>query len=147
MPREKRDRIERLDELWDLLDQSNISAKNIGRLGTLLSHPDPEVQELAALVLDLAHVHPHKRRRWRHVAARHRDLFHRAVTLLGREFFEDVLLDYGDTGGPLWRALEESRQAPPWTTRLCNCGSGRPFRDCCMARDNAYADDAASAAD
>jgi len=109
MPREKRDRIERLDELRGFLDQRNISAKNIGRLKAFVGHADPEVQELATVVLDVALVHPYKRRRWRHLAARHRDLFHRAVAVLGPEFFYEVLLDYGDTAGPLWDALEGCR--------------------------------------
>ena len=99
MPGAKRDHIEHLDELWDFLDQSNISAKNIERLRVLASDPYPEVQRLAVLVLDIALVHPHKRRRWRHLAERYRDLFHRAVVVLGPEFFYEVLLDYGDTGG------------------------------------------------
>ena len=60
MPREKRDRIEHLADLWDFLDQSNISAKNIERLKALAAHSDPEVQTLARLVLDIALVHPHK---------------------------------------------------------------------------------------
>ena len=47
MPREKRHCIQRLDELWDFLDQSNISAKNIQRLRTLVAHPDAEVQGMA----------------------------------------------------------------------------------------------------
>ena len=109
MPGAKRDHIEHLDELWDFLDQSNISAKNIERLRVLASDPYPEVQRLAVLVLDIALVHPHKRRRWRHLAARHRDLFHRAVVVHGPEFFYEVLLDYGDTGGPLWDVLEGCR--------------------------------------
>ena len=110
MPREKRDGIERLDELWGFLDQRNISAKNVARLKTLVAHPNPEVQRLATLVLDVALVHPFKCRRWRHLAARHRDLFHRAVAALGPEFFDEVLLDYGDTGGPLWDALDDFQQ-------------------------------------
>jgi hypothetical protein len=146
MPREKRDRIEHLDDLWDLLDQSNISAKNIQHLKVLASDSDPEVETLARLVLDIARVHPHKRRRWRHLAAGQRDLFHRAVTVLGPDFFTEVLLDYGDTGGPLWDALEEHREAPPWTARLCDCGSGLAFRDCCMERENSLADEADSSA-
>ena len=145
MPREKRDRIERLDELWDFLDQSNISAKNIARLKTLVTHPDVEVQKLATLVLDVALVHPFKRRRWRPLAARHRDLFDQAVAVLGPAFFYEVLLDYGDTGGPLWDALEEFREAPPWTATPCPCGSGLAFRGCCMERENAWADEATSA--
>ena len=136
MPRAKRDRIERLDEVWDFLRQSHISAKNIKRLTTLVAHPDSEVQRLATLVLDVARVHPYKRRRWRHLAARHRDLFHCAVAVLGPDFFCEVLMDYGDTGGPLWDALEKFQEAPPWTARPCDCGSGLPFRDCCMAREN-----------
>jgi hypothetical protein len=144
MPRKQRDRIERLDELWDFLDQGNISTKNIGRLKTLVSHPEVEVQRLAALVLDVALVHPRKRRRWTHLAASHRELFHRAAAALGPEFFCEVLLDNGDTGGPLWDALEEVREAPPWTAKPCDCVSGLAFRDCCMAREDACADAAAS---
>ncbi len=66
---------------------------------------------------------------------------------LGLEFFDEVLLDYGDTGGPLWDALAEFQEAPPWTTRPCGCGSGLPFRDCCMERENTLADEGASALD
>ena len=141
MPREKRDRIERLEELWNLLDQSHISDKNVGRLKTLIAHPDSEVQRLAMLILDVALVHPYKRRRWRHLASRHKDLFHRAVERLGPDFFYEVLTDYGDTGGPLWDALEEFQTAPPWTASPCACGSGLSFRDCCMERENTWADE------
>ena len=141
MPREKRDRIERLEELWHLLDQSHISDKNVGRLKTLIAHPDPEVQRLATLILDVALVHPYKRRRWRHLVARHKDLFHRAVELLGPDFFYEVLTDYGDTGGPLRDALAEFQTAPPWTASPCACGSGLNVRDCCMERENTWADE------
>ena len=145
MPREQRDRIERLDELWNFLDQSHISEKNVGRLKTLIAHPDAEVQKLAALIMDVARVHPYKRRRWRHVATRHKDLFHRALALLGPDFFCEVLMDYGDTGGPLWDALEQFEQSPPWTSGPCPCDSGLTFRDCCMERENSWADEAAAA--
>ena len=143
MPREKRDRIEVLDELWDFLDQSSISTKNIGRLQNLVAHPDLEVQRLATMVLDVALVHPYKRRRWRHLAARHTELFHRAVALLGLEFFSEVLLDYGDTAGPLWDALGQFGKTSPWTANPCKCDSGLAFRDCCMEREDAWADEAA----
>jgi hypothetical protein len=142
MPREKRDRIEQLDEVRGFLDQSHISARNIQRLKTLVAHADSEVQRLATLVLDVARLHPYKRRRWRHLAARHRDLFHRAVEVLGVDYFYEVLLDYGDTGGPLWDALEQSQEVPPWTACPCDCGSGLAFRDCCMERENDWADEA-----
>ena len=136
---QKRDRIEHLDELWGFLDQSHISAKNVGRLKTLSSNADAEVQGWRRS-LDVALVHPFKRRRWRHLAARHRDLFHRAVAALGPEFFYEVLMDYGDTGGPLRDALEQFQEAPPWTARPCACGSGLAFRDCCMERENTWAE-------
>lgn len=145
MPREKHDRIERLEELWNLLDQSRISEKNIGRLKTLIAHPDSEVQRLAKLILDVALVHPYRRRRWRHLTTRHGDLFHRAVELLGPDFFYEVLMGYGDTGGPLWDALEEFQIAPPWTASPCACGSGLNFRDCCMEREDTWADEDAGA--
>ena len=126
MPREKRDRIERLDEVWGFLDQRNISVKNIKRLKTLISHPDAEVQSLAKLVLDVALVRPFKRRRWQHLAARHRDLFHRAVAVLGIDFFYEVLMDYGDTGGPLWDALEESGKHHPGQPPHVNAAAVSP---------------------
>ncbi|MCX6930264.1 MAG: hypothetical protein NT154_44700 [Verrucomicrobia bacterium] len=147
MPREKRDRIERLDELWNFLDQSRISEKNVGRLKNLIAQPDSEVQNLATFILDVARVHPYKRRRWRRLAVRHRDIVHRAVALLGPDFFGEVLMDYGDTGGPLWNVLEEFQQAPPWTASPCACGSGLSFRDCCMERENSWADEAAGASE
>ena len=146
MPREKCDCIERLDEVRGFLDQSNISANNLGRLKVLVGHPDPEVKRLATLILEVALVHPYKRRRWRHLAAHQRDLFHRAISVLGPDFFSEVLLDYGDRGGPLWDALEQFQEAPPWTAAPCACGSGLPFRDCCMEREDSWADEAGSAA-
>jgi hypothetical protein len=38
LPREQRDRIERMDELYGFLEQSNISPKNIARLEILAQH-------------------------------------------------------------------------------------------------------------
>ena len=70
------------------------------------SHADPEVQRLSQLLREIAQVHPYKRRRWRNLARDHPELFRRAIGVLGIEFFEEVLLDYGDTRGPLWRTVE-----------------------------------------
>jgi hypothetical protein len=147
MPREKRDRMERLDEIVGFLHQSNISARNLARLGQLCSHARPEIVELAALVLEIGRVLPAKRNRWLKLARRHSALFGRAVGLLGLEFFEDLLAGYGDFDSPLWDILEEHRIAPPWTARPCDCGSGRAFRDCCLERDNAQADELVSSED
>jgi hypothetical protein len=143
LPARERILIEEMQELWGFLDQKNISARNIGRLKTLVADPDPEVQGLATLILDVALVHPRKRRRWRNLAARHKALFLRAVEMLGPDFFYDVLTDYGDTRGPLWNLVMQSRNSLPPEASCCACGSGLPFRDCCLERENRYADEAA----
>jgi len=64
LPREQRDRIERLDELHGFLHQSVISAKNVARLKALTGHGDHEVAKLAALIREIARVLHGKRNRW-----------------------------------------------------------------------------------
>jgi hypothetical protein len=140
MPREQRDGIERLHELHGFLHQSVISARNVARLETLTRHGDPEVAELAALILEIARVLPGKRQRWLKLSQRHRPLFDRTVAVLGVEFFEDLLAGYGDLESPLWDILQQRRSAPLWTARACDCGSGRSFRDCCLEREDDLAD-------
>jgi hypothetical protein len=140
MPRKERDRMERMDELHRFLDQSNISARNMARLTALTSHADHQVAEHAALILEIARLLPGKRGRWPKLACRHPALFERAVRVFGLEFFEDLLAGYGDSESPLWEVLERYRIAPPWTTRSCDCGSGRAFRDCCLERENELRD-------
>ena len=68
MPREERDRIDRLNELDNFLNQSHISPKNIARLEVLTQHCSGEVRELAKLLLEVARLTPHKRRRWKILA-------------------------------------------------------------------------------
>lgn len=113
MPREKRDRIERLDELHRFLHQSVISPKNISRLELLATHEDPEVRQYAALILDIAHVLPGKRNRWLKLAQGYPPLFDRAVGLFGVEFFEDLLAGYGAFESPLWDILQENQESRP----------------------------------
>jgi hypothetical protein len=143
IPRAERDRMERLDELHGFLDQSHFSGKNFARLKTLSAHADREVAEHAALILEIARVLPGKRNRWLKLARRHRPLFQRALEFFGREFFEDLLAGYGDFESPLWNILRRDRIAPPWTARDCDCGSSRPFKDCCLDRENELADECA----
>ena len=109
LPREKRDRPERLDELHGFLHQSVISARNVARLKTLSGHEDQAVAEHAALILEIARVLPRKQNRWLKLARRHRPLFERAVELFGVEFFEDLLAGYGDFDSPLLHILEQYR--------------------------------------
>lgn len=91
MPPEKRDSIERLDEMDRFLQQSVISKKNVARLKSLSVHKDPKVAERAAVILEIARVLPGKRSRWIKLARRHRSLFDRAVEHFGVDFFEDLL--------------------------------------------------------
>lgn len=123
MPREKRDRIERFDELHGFLHQSMISAENVARLDTLTGHEDHPVAELAAQILEIARVLPGKRNRWLRLVRYDRPLFNRAVELFGVEFFEDLLAGYGDFESPLWHILDQCRVTPRRTARACDCGS------------------------
>jgi hypothetical protein len=68
LPREERDRIDRLNELDNFLNQSHISPKNIARLEVLTQHGSGEVRELAKLLLEVARLTPYKRRRWKILA-------------------------------------------------------------------------------
>ena len=90
-PRSEREQIEHMDELFGFLEQSNISAKNIARLEILSHNKDNEVKRLAALVLDIARVKPHKRRRWKFLAQNHPVLFARLKELYGGDIPYDVL--------------------------------------------------------
>lgn len=111
-----------------------------GSTKTLTGHSDREVAELATLLMEISRVAPGKRSRWLKLAQRHRPLFDRTVAFFGVEFFEDLVAGYGDFESPLWRILEQSRINPAWSARDCDCGSGRPFRDCCLERENDLAD-------
>ena len=88
LPRDQRDHIERLDELYGFLEQSNISPKNIARLEILAQHASSEVKDLALFVLEVARVKPHKRRRWKFLAQNHPALFLRLKALYGDDIPE-----------------------------------------------------------
>jgi hypothetical protein len=72
-----------MDELYGFLDQSNISPKNIARLEILAQHASSEVKDLSLLILEVARVKPHKRRRWIFLAQNHSELFLRLKALYG----------------------------------------------------------------
>jgi len=74
MPKDEREAIEQGDEIFGYLRQSNISEKNIKRLRVLSASPNPYIAELAGIVLAVAEVKPHKRRRLRILARDRRDL-------------------------------------------------------------------------
>jgi hypothetical protein len=83
LPREQLDRVERMDELYGFLDQSNISKKNIARLEILTQHANGAVKDLALLILEVVRVKPHKWRRWKFLGKNHPALFERLKDLYG----------------------------------------------------------------
>jgi len=77
MPREKRQAIEQEEEIFGYLRQSHISQKNVKRLQVLTRSENGRVVELAEIVLEVAAVNPHKRRRLKILAKERRDLLRR----------------------------------------------------------------------
>jgi len=63
LPKGERQVVFDAEEIAGFLGQSNISQKNIQRLGELAESPDPETAARAELVLDVALVAPRRRRR------------------------------------------------------------------------------------
>jgi hypothetical protein len=117
LPRDERDRIERMDELYGFLDQSNISPKNIARLEILTQHASSEVKDLALLILEVGRVKPRKRRRWEFLAQNHSELFLRLKALYGGDIpdadLSPLLMQHLESGKS---ALFYSgqREAAPW---------------------------------
>ena len=74
MPKEKRENIEQEDEIFGFLKQSHISEKNVARLRILAASGNHRIGELATIVLEVAQVKPHKKRRLKVLAKERRDL-------------------------------------------------------------------------
>jgi hypothetical protein len=79
-----------MDELYGFLEQSNISRKNIVRLESLAQHVNNDVRHLAMLILEVARVKPHKRRRWKFLAHNHFGLYLRLKELWGDDAPDEV---------------------------------------------------------
>lgn len=76
---DKRRYVEALEKIAVFLMQSNISKKNISYLQTLGSSQDPAISELASIVLEIAKVHPYKRKRLRFLAKEKKDLLQKLI--------------------------------------------------------------------
>lgn len=61
-------------EIFGFMEQSNISRKNIARLNQLIQSENPRISELASIVLEVAKVKRHKKRRLQALAKDHIDL-------------------------------------------------------------------------
>lgn len=77
MPKEERDALEQADEIFGFMNQSHISEKNVARLKILIESPTPHIAEMADIVLQIAQIKPHKRRRMHVLAQKRPDLLQR----------------------------------------------------------------------
>jgi len=66
--------IDQEQEIFRYLKQSNISAKNLSRLEQLAKSQNQRIAELAAIVLEVGRIKPHKRRRLKFLGRGHREL-------------------------------------------------------------------------
>jgi len=80
-PRQERECIRALKDINSYLDQKNISDNNIARLKYLCEFPDPDIRQRAEVVLELARVKPHKRKRRAYIRKHHPDLYAKLVHL------------------------------------------------------------------
>lgn len=74
MAKQEREAVEHEDEVFGYLRQSHISDKNVSRLRELAKSPNARIAELAEIVLGVAEVKPHKKRRLKVLARDRRDL-------------------------------------------------------------------------
>jgi len=74
IPKADRDSIDWREEIYGFLCQSNISKKNMVRLRALIEMADCETGRLAQIVLDVARVKPHRKRRLKFLARERPDL-------------------------------------------------------------------------
>ena len=73
-PKSERQAIEDKGDMFGFLEQSHISEKNVARLEQMAKSDNPQVASLAAIVLDVARIKPHKTRRLKFLAQKHPEL-------------------------------------------------------------------------
>ena len=74
-PKAEIDESDQTEEIFNYLKQSNISKKNIARLEKLVCSQNQKISELANIVLEVARIKPHKRRRLKFLAKENKELF------------------------------------------------------------------------
>jgi len=77
MSRDERDAIEHADEIFGFMNQSRISEKNLARLKMLVTSPSPHIADMADIMLQIAQIAPHKKRRMQVLARKYPDLLQR----------------------------------------------------------------------
>lgn len=95
-----------MHDMTGFLEQKRISGKNMARLRQLHNSDDEDVRRIAELVLEVARVTPHKKKRRRYLYENRPDLF----ALLVEECF---FLPWGE--GPEMGQLAEERWRAEWT--------------------------------
>ena len=73
-PKEEIEKIDHLEEIFNFMDQSNISKKNKIRLKELVNSENNKISELAKLVLEVAIIKPTKKGRIKILAKENRQL-------------------------------------------------------------------------
>ena len=73
-PKKEINEIDQTDEIFNFLEQSHISKKNMERLAVLAESENDTISELAGIVLEVAKVKPYKKRRLKVLARERRGL-------------------------------------------------------------------------
>ena len=105
-------KFEALDEIRGFLHRWNISEAGIRHLSLLAGHDDAEVREMASLVLEIARVHPRRRKRFGKIRSRHPDLWRRMIASGILEDFDSEVGQWHDDWADSWR--ESSDEDTPF---------------------------------
>ena len=76
-PKEEIEEIEQSEEIFNYLNQSNISKKNIARLKKLVTSENDHISELANIALEVGLIKPRKKRRLKFLAKENRQLLYK----------------------------------------------------------------------
>jgi hypothetical protein len=81
MPKAERQRIRDVEFLWNVLEQKNISEKNIEYLRAMALWYSDEIGERAATIAELGLVHPRKRKRYGFLIHQKPELYDKLIKL------------------------------------------------------------------
>lgn len=85
LPKAQRQSAAALDELAGFVAQANLSGQNIARLKVLSKSEDATVRSRAQVLLEVAQVHPHKRKRIAYLREKHPALLEAYVANFGAQ--------------------------------------------------------------
>jgi len=71
LPGAERDRIDLVQQLHGYARQTSISAKNVEHLELLATIEEPRIGEHAAVLLEIARIHPRRKHRWMYLLENH----------------------------------------------------------------------------